>query len=596
MNARADSGATDSDGGGLSAASHDNTTSATASDLSTLPPYARSVFEAVAASGTVLHGGKEGGDYARLDETAFIELLQDNRFLFEAESEVGIHALDGKRCKSIKMSEQKVLGLCGAPLISAGAGSRSLRLAICSNCRDEPVEIQNDDGSVSKRAGRLVIGQSEFLLCFRDSRGRSRSAMMEATEVMYLLEVLRSKKEGAESYDYVEAFSGLMETLMDSRSDLSLDSMSMADASDGSSWLHLFLETDATVTNRRILVRHSDMSMCWEHESLDSEHVTTVDFYEGDSANLSSVEGRVERGLASRPSLDGPLVMDLLGGDVSFDDVDTGTPAIQPPVPPASAVGAIGKIKPRANPEADNVRPPASPQVAAHADVDQWRAAIARGLGASPSASTVPIAWLEGMKLNDSANVLLPETLLILYKLQAPIESLMLMSTEVFITMGIGRDQAARLRQIMIGKGAREDVRATAGPSEIMIELERRGVDLATRSMLRAVTKDLTSLRKLNDANPIFGLVTEDQMERIRPLLTARPDDARSAPVLPVARKASATRTSAAPAVTRAGVGRVATVLAHARHTSSPLRRPKSLSVQGGCWPNKSTPFTSRWS
>ena len=61
MNARADSGATDSGGGGPSAASHDNTTSATASDLSTLPPYARSVFEAVAASGAVLHGSLRGG-------------------------------------------------------------------------------------------------------------------------------------------------------------------------------------------------------------------------------------------------------------------------------------------------------------------------------------------------------------------------------------------------------------------------------------------------------------------------------------------------------------------------------------------------------
>jgi hypothetical protein len=116
----------------------------------------------------------------------------------------------------------------------------------------------------------------------------------------------------------------------------------------------------------------------------------------------------------------------------------------------------------------------------------------------------------------------------------------------------------------MIGKGAREDVRATAGPSKMMLELKRRGVDLATRSMLRAVTKDLASLRELYDANPIFDLVAEDQMERIRPLLTPRLEYARSEPDRPNVRKASNTRPCAAPAVTRAGGGRVATA-AHAR-------------------------------
>jgi hypothetical protein len=274
--------------------------------------------------------------------------------------------------------------------------------------------------------------------------------MMEATEVMYLLEVLRSKKEDAESYDCVEVFTGLMETLMDSQSDLLLDSMSMADASSENSWLRLFLESEASVTNRRILVRQCDMSMCWEHELMESGHVATVDFYEEDSANLSSVEGRAERGIASRSSLDGALVMDMLGGDVSFDEVVSEPPVTEPPVPPTPAVGAIVKNDRRVDSGGANVLPPASPQGTAPPDVEQWSAAIARGLGASPSARTVPLAWLEGMKLSDFANVLLPETLLTLYKLQAPIESLMLMSTEMFVTMGIGRDQASTIRQIMI--------------------------------------------------------------------------------------------------------------------------------------------------
>jgi hypothetical protein len=79
--------------------------------------------------------------------------------------------------------------------------------------------------------------------------------MMAATEVMYLLETLRSKKEDAESYDGVKVFTDLMTTLMDSQSDLLLDSLSMSDASSETSWLRLFLDSEASATNRRFMVR-----------------------------------------------------------------------------------------------------------------------------------------------------------------------------------------------------------------------------------------------------------------------------------------------------------------------------------------------------
>jgi hypothetical protein len=116
MNARASSGASGSADGDPSAASHDYTTSATDSDLSTLSPIARSVFEAVTASGVVLHGSLRGGDCAGLNEIAFIDMIQANHHLFEPVSEVGIRALGGKRCKSIKMNEQKEgFGLVRSP-------------------------------------------------------------------------------------------------------------------------------------------------------------------------------------------------------------------------------------------------------------------------------------------------------------------------------------------------------------------------------------------------------------------------------------------------------------------------------------------------
>jgi hypothetical protein len=49
--------------------------------------------------------------------------------------------------------------------------------------------------------------------------------MMEATEVMYLFETLRSKKEAAEGYDGVKVFTDLMTAPMDSQDDLLLDSL-----------------------------------------------------------------------------------------------------------------------------------------------------------------------------------------------------------------------------------------------------------------------------------------------------------------------------------------------------------------------------------
>jgi hypothetical protein len=60
------------------------------------------------------------------------------------------------------------------------------------------------------------------------------------------------------------------------------------------------------------------MSVCWEQELIESGRAGTLDFYDEDSANLSPVEGRAKRGLATCSSLDGALVLDMLGGDVSL--------------------------------------------------------------------------------------------------------------------------------------------------------------------------------------------------------------------------------------------------------------------------------------
>jgi hypothetical protein len=126
------------------------------------------------------------------------------------------------------------------------------------------------------------------------------------------------------------------------------------------------------------------------------------------------------------------------------------------------------------------------------------------------------------MGLSDPANGLLPETLLALYQLQTPIESLRMMNAVVLVKMGIERDQAKMIRRILKGKLTPGVEPASTGATRMMLELERRGVVPKVRTLLRAVTKGLASLQALTDADDIFDLVAEDQLERIRPLLTPR--------------------------------------------------------------------------
>jgi hypothetical protein len=90
--------------------------------------------------------------------------------------------------------------------------------------------------------------------------------------------------------------------------------------------------------------------------------------------------------------------------------------------------------------------------------------------------------------LSDPANGLLPETLLTLYQLQAPIESLRLMNAVVLVKMGIEQDQAKMIRRIMEGKHTPEVVPGSTDATKMMLELERRGVNPVTRTMLDAAS------------------------------------------------------------------------------------------------------------
>jgi hypothetical protein len=176
-----------------------------------------------------------------------------------------------------------------------------------------------------------------------DESGTRRSALMEANEIMYLFETLRSKKDEAmEGFDVVNVFSTLMTSLMDSRAYLKIDSLSMSDHDSDSGWLHLFTRSEVKTTSRRVPVRRGDMAQCWEKDDVDSGQEDDDDngqeecanFYEADLEASQSPAGRAERAAATE-LLDGSTVLDILSSDLNVLHAPM-TPALISSLFPAS--------------------------------------------------------------------------------------------------------------------------------------------------------------------------------------------------------------------------------------------------------------------
>jgi hypothetical protein len=54
----------------------------------------------------------------------------------------------------------------------------------------------------------------------------------------------------------------------------------------------------------------------------------------------------------------------------------------------------------------------------------------------------------------------------------------------------------------------------------MMLELERLGVDIDVRSLLQMVAPDLSALKAMDDGDEVFSSIVEEQMQKIRPLLS----------------------------------------------------------------------------
>ena len=126
------------------------------------------------------------------------------------------------------MSEQGFLTFCGQ-LVEPS--TRPKRTPTCDSCQSGKVLIREPDGNGewSERAGgKLMIGQSDFLLWFFDAEKENLSAVLEPGA---LIDVLRKlivmKEEAREAYDDADAFSRLMSVLVKSAAGIEYDSESM---------------------------------------------------------------------------------------------------------------------------------------------------------------------------------------------------------------------------------------------------------------------------------------------------------------------------------------------------------------------------------
>jgi hypothetical protein len=155
-------------------------------------------------------GFHEGGD-AVLTETELAAILWENNYLFEGRQDAGIRTLDGQRCKNLTMNVQGVLAICDELPTDNSYGRRS---AICERCRTNGGMAKDPFGSnklIERAGGKLVIGQSGFLVWFGDGVNSNLSALLEVEALVDVLRRLRrTKEESSSHFDCVSVFSKLM--------------------------------------------------------------------------------------------------------------------------------------------------------------------------------------------------------------------------------------------------------------------------------------------------------------------------------------------------------------------------------------------------
>jgi hypothetical protein len=77
-------------------------------------------------------------------------------------------------------------------------------------------------------------------------------------------------------------------------------------------------------------------------------------------------------------------------------------------------------------------------------------------------------------------------------------------------------------------EGLAERADAIGRMDEMVLELERLGVDVHIRSLLQLIAPDLSALKAMDDGDEMFGSIVEEQMQKIRPLLSASSSEART--------------------------------------------------------------------
>jgi hypothetical protein len=409
------------------------------------------------------------------------------------------------------------------------------------------------DDMIERAGGKLVIGQSGFLVWFSDEVNSNLSALLEAEALVDILRHLRlAKEESSTPFDCVSVFSKLMSSLMKSSAALERDSKSLCSVSSPSSWLHQYTNTGDVATKNRIVIKLYQTKACWEEMGDEIEQAQIENFYEKADNAFNSPQRQAERRQAAAEAGEGafgsvsPFVPGIAVRSNSFNPVMSTSfeAAIDPLLldqkiehaefkqvastrrsAPTAQGSPAASVKLRAAPTAPRVgAPPGQPSDRTSLRVQEiatWTSNASAGFGASPSVRTPFRQWLEDSGLHDPSNGLRAETMNKLHQLGCDTEVLKMMLPGSFVRAGITPDQAALVCTVLASIHDRQGPDAPEDSKCFRQSLTNLGVDEATITYVVMTVGSLGKLKLLDAGHELLSPVAVEQREKLRPLLAA---------------------------------------------------------------------------
>jgi hypothetical protein len=408
---------------------------------------------------------------------------------------------------------------------------------------------------IERAGGKIVIGQSGYLVWFGDGVNSNLSALLEVEELVDVLRRLRrAKEESSSHFDCVSVFSKLMSTLVKSSATLEHESKSLCSVASTSSWLHQYTNTDNLVTKNRIAIRLHQTQACWEEMEEESERSLIENLYAAADDNFNSPQSQAERrqaaaeagegsfgaislfvpGVAVRGNAFNPVMSTSfesgIGTLANDRQTESGVNAhlstnrqSAPTAPGVSAAPAKLRVAPTAQRGGAPPEQPSGCTALRVSEIANWTSNASADIGASPSARTPFRKWLEDSGLDDPANGLHAETLNKFHQLGCDTKVLKMMLPSSFVRANITPDQAALVCEALAANHDRQGSDDSADTKLFRQSLMRLGLDEATITYVFMTVEDLNTLRMLDAGHELLSRVAVEQREKLKPILAAAP-------------------------------------------------------------------------